>query len=554
MKKEILLVLLLLIFTIPAIRSLLIPGAFTSHDLTHHIIRQINMDRLLSEGQFPPRWSGDLASGYGYPLFIFNYPLPALVGEIFHKVGLNFVDSVKAVLFASLVLSTLSMYLFLRSLLKSKIPAFLGAIFYLYAPIHLIVVYVSGATGASFALIFPPLIFWAIHKIWEGRKLQTYLLLGSLSFAGLILSHNITALIFMPVILAYVAALKFLDPKKEHFLRNIGLIFLWGLGLSAFFWLPALMEKQYIRYDNLTKGIYQDQFPSLNQIIYSPWGYGLSHPKQPEGGMSYQVGLVHILVMLLLLPSMWFYRKRKEFIILGTLCLISFIASIFFMLETSQPLWDKLPFLSYIQFPVRILIVPIFCSSIAAAMLVKYLPYRKIIFGLLLILVLYANRNNLGINQSFNPPAEYYQALSHKTTTTSFDEDLPVWVSKMQTDIDHPKFIFLSGGGKINVLESKSAKVLANIESTSSAQIRFNQYYFPGWEIKVDNKKINFNCKNTGLPSFNIEKGSHKVLAEFKNTPDRNIADSISLFSIVILLILLCRLSLGPLFLIKKYY
>lgn len=543
MKKEIFIILLLLIFTIPAIRSLTMPGAFTSHDLTHHIVRQINMDRLLSQGQFPPRWSGDLASGYGYPLFIFNYPLPALVGEIFHKIGFNFVDSVKAVLFLSLLLSTLGMYLFLRSLFKSKISAFLGAIFYLYAPIHLIVVYVSGAIGASFALIFPPLILWAIHKIWKNQKPGLYMLAGSLFFAGIILSHNITALIFMPVILAFGVTLKLLDPKGGHFLKNIGLMFLGGLGLSAFFWLPAIAEKQYIRYDSLTKSIYLNQFPSLKQIIYSPWGYGLSPPKQPEGGMSYQVGLVHLLVIIILLPCLGFFRKRKEFLFLGTLCFISFIVSIFFMLETSQPLWDKLPFLSYIQFPVRILIVPIFVASIAAAMLVKYLPYRKIVFGLLLILALYASRNNLGINQSFNPPAEYYQALSHKTTTTSFDEDLPIWVDKMQTDIDHQKFVFVSGGGKINILENKSARVLADIESTSSAQIRFNQYYFPGWEIKVDNKKINLSYKNTGLPSFNIEKGSHEVLAEFINTYDRNLADSISLFSIVILLILLCRLS-----------
>lgn len=544
MKKEIFVISLLLVLAIPALKSLLIPGAFTSHDLTHHIIRQITMDKLLSEGQFPPRWSGDLAYGYGYPLFIFNYPLPALAGEVFHKAGLNFVDSVKSVLFLSLVLSISGMYLFLRSLFKSKMAAFLGAIFYLYAPIHLIVVYVSGAAGASFALIFPPLILWAIYKIWEVKKPQPYLLLGSLSFAGLILSHNITALIFMPVILAYVAALKLLDPKKGHFLRNIGLMFLWGLGLSAFFWLPALMEKQYIRYDTLTKGIYQNQFPSLNQIVYSPWGYGLSHPKQPEGGMSYQVGLIHILVMIILISSLWFYRKRKEFLILGTLCVVSFLASIFFMLEISQSLWDNLPFLSYIQFPVRILIVPIFMASIAAALLIKHAPYKKLLFIILLILLLYANRNHLGINQQFNPQDEYYQALSHKTTTTSFDEDLPIWVDKMQTDIDHQKFIFVSGGGSIKVLENKSARVLADIESTSSATVRFNQYYFPGWEIKVDGNKIDYNyltADNRGLPVFKIEKGNHQVLAEFKNTYDRNIADSISLFSIVLLIILIIR-------------
>lgn len=127
MKKEFLLICLLLTLSFPALRALLQPGGFTSHDLTHHVIRQISMDKLLSEGQFPPRWSGELNEGFGYPVFLFNYPLPALVGEVFHKIGLGFVDSVKAVLFSSMILSLLGMYLFLRSLLKDNLTAFLGS-------------------------------------------------------------------------------------------------------------------------------------------------------------------------------------------------------------------------------------------------------------------------------------------------------------------------------------------------------------------------------------------------------------------------------------------
>ena len=506
MKKEILVLLLLFLVSIPAVKSLFIPGGFTSHDLTHHVVRQISMDKLLSEGQFPPRWSGDLASGYGYPLFLFNYPLPALIGQIFHLIGFNFVDSVKSVLFLSLVLSLLGMYLFLKSLFNSHMSAFLGAIFYLYAPIHLIVIYVSGAAGASLGLVFPPFIFWSIVNLWKDGSIK-FLLIGSFSVAGLILSHNITAFIFTPVILAFVIVLKLLDTKHKnyHFLRHTLLMFLLGLGLSAFFWLPALGEKQFIRYDQLMKGVYNDQFPTLRQIIYSPWGYGLSHPKSPEGGMSYSVGLIHLLTMIILIPVLYFYRKRKEFLFLGTLCVLSFVVSIFFMLEASQPLWDSLPFLSYVQFPVRLLIIPVFSASLAGALLIRYLPFKRALFVLLLALVLYANRNHLGINQRFDPGEEYYLSLSQKTTTTSFDENLPIWVTKMRTDLDHDKFSFISGGGKINTKEDKSVRVLAEIEATSAAKIRFNQYYFPGWRIKVDGQEVGFNYNVHALQEVNDE-------------------------------------------------
>ena len=220
------------------------------------------------------------------------------------------------------------------------------------------------------------------------------------------------------------------------------------------------------------------------------------------------------------------------------------MGAIFFMLEISLTFWDYLPFLSYVQFPVRLLVVPVFCASITSALLVKYLPLNKIWFILLLILVLYANRNHLGINQKYNPGENYY--LSLKTSTTSFDEDLPIWVNNMRTDSDHTKFTFISGAGRFKILENKSAKVLAELEASSSSTIRFNQYYFPGWEIKVDNNPTSFNylfdIENNGLPLFNIEKGKHMVLAEFKNTPIRNLADAISLISVVLWGILLCKL------------
>lgn len=419
MKKELVIILGLLLISIPAVRALLQQGGYTSHDLTHHVVRQIDMNRLLSEGQFPPRWSGELASGYGYPLFI-----------------------------------------------------------------------------------------------------------------------------FMPVILAFVVVLKLLNTKRERpaFLRNISLMFLLGLGLAAFFWLPAIFEKQYIRYDLLMRRIYLDQFPSLGQIIYSVWGYGLSHPKFPEGGMSYQVGLAHIAAMIILLSQLWRLRQVKTFLLLGILTVLSFAVSIFFMLEISLPFWDNLPFLSYIQFPVRLLIVPVFSASLTAALLVKYSPFRKVIFLGLLILVLYANRNHLGINQKYDPGEEYYKSL--QTTATSFDEDLPIWVTKMRTDPSYSKFTFLSSQGAIKELKTTSAKVLAEIESTSAATLRFNQYYFPGWEIKVNGKKtdINYSTEDSGgLPVFGLPKGKHLVLAEFKNTTVRNIADITSLISVILWLALLCN-------------
>ncbi|HLC97045.1 hypothetical protein A3B45_01790 [Candidatus Daviesbacteria bacterium RIFCSPLOWO2_01_FULL_39_12] len=542
--KDLMIVLLLLVVSIPAIQSLFIPGGFTSHDLTHHVVRQISMDKLLSEGQFPPRWSGELNNGYGYPVFLFNYPLPAMVGEIFHKLGMGYVDSVKAVLFWSMVASVLGMYLFLNALLKDRLAAFTGAIFYLYAPIRFLNVYVSAAVGSALALGILPFVFWSLVEIKKGKKWAT--LVGGVSLAGLILAHNVTALIFASVILAFVWFLV----RRVRELRVVGVMFLLGLGLSAWFWLPATFEAQYIRFAEIFGKFYQDQFPSLWQLIRSPWGYGLSHPQNPEvGDMSYQLGLIHIGVMLILAVLIWVRRGMREIKVIGGFMLAIFIISIFLMLKVSLPLWENLPFLALVQFPLRFSAISIFSASIAAALLIKWIPIfigvtgKKIIFAILLLLVIYANRNHWNINEVFDPGEDYY--LSLNSTSTTYGEHLPKW-GKVMDKPSPGKLEFVRGIGEIKMIRDKSDLVLAEVETTQSAKLRLNQFYFPGWEIKIDSKKVDFNYlsdgESYGLPIFDIDAGKHLVKANFKNTPVRNLGDFITIITVIIFITIIFKI------------
>ncbi len=547
MKKELLIILLLLLLSIPAVKSLFIPGGFTSHDLTHHVVRQISMEKLLSEGQFPPRWSGQLNNGFGYPVFLFNYPLPAIAGEVFYKLGFNFVTAVKAVLFSSMILSLIGMYLFLKSYLKTTLPAFLGAIFYLYAPHRFLNVYVSASVGSALAQALVPFVFWGLVKIKEGINVkgqgERWVLIGALFFASLILAHNVTTLIFSPLLLSFAGILIWESKDRRKLFKYSTFMFLLGLGLSAWFWLPSLLEKQYIIFDQVFKDFYKDQFITFWQLIRSPWGYGLSHPQNPQlGDMSYQLGLIHIGAFSVF--SFWYFLKGyKKIKTLGLFLIISFLLSIFLMLKVSQPVWDNLPFLSLIQFPLRFSALAVFVSSIAAALLIKYLPYKKVMFICLLILVIYANRNHWKINEVFDSGEDYYKSI--KPTTATYSEHLPKWGRAMD-EKSLAKLEFLEGGGKIKFIEDKSNKVLAEIEVETFSKVRFNQFYFPGWEIKVNGQKINPDYQTEGesygLQVFEIQTGKHQILAEFKNTPIRNVADAVSFLSVIIWGGILCRL------------
>ena len=367
-------------------------------------------------------------------------------------------------------------------------------------------------------------------EIKKGKKWAPYL--GSLSLSLLILSHNVTAFIFMPVILIFAW------PFKKQMIT----MFLFGIGLSAWFWLPAILEKQYIQFDQIYNGFYKNQFISIQQLLHSPWGYGLSHPQNPElGDMSYQLGLVQILVMIILIPFIWVFKKVKEVRKIGIFVLAGFFLSVFLMLKISMSFWDNLSFLSIIQFPLRLSAIAIFCVSIASGLLVKYLPYKKILTIGLVILVIYANRNHWHTNEVFNPGEDYY--LNLKTTTTTYYEDLPKW-GKIMDKPSVGKFEMVGGIGGIKELKDKSVQVIAQVEASKSGEMRFNQVYFPGWEIKVDGERVGFEYLSSGFPTFYLESGKHLVEASFKNTPDRNIADLASAISVIIWGILVCKLLL----------
>ncbi len=530
---------------LPAIYSLLLPGGFTSHDLTHHVIRLASLDQNLKQGQFPVRWSGELNLGFGYPVFLFNYPLPQMMGEIFHLIGFNLVDSIKIVLGLSLIASALTMFLFLETLLKDKQAAFLGSLFYLYAPIRFIQTYVAATVGASLALVFVPLIFYSMVKLQKGPKLGS-ILVGSLSLAGLITAHNVTALIFGPVILSFAIWLIYEAKDRGKLIKEYVTMVGLGLGLSAWFWLPAVWEKQYLRYDQVIGRFYADQFPSFQQILYSPWGFGLSHPENPAGGMSYQLGLIHWLVVLLAILGLgFFWRQLKEKKIV-IFYLIFFGLSLVLMNKISLPLWDRLPILSLIQFPWRFLALAVFAASILAATLVKNFSFKNGLFLGLLVLVLYANRNHLRINQRTYFTDQYY--LNQKTTTATYGEHLPEW-GRIATQSAQTKFQFSQGQGEIGYRQDISTEVIAEIQSLESAKVRFNQFYFPGWEIERNGHKVDFNYlesgENYGLPVFELPAGKNIVTAEFKNTLDRTAGDWLSILSWLILGGLVLKLSGG---------
>lgn len=400
-----------------AAQPLLRPSTACSHDGALHFLRLVELDHSLRHGQLYPRWSPDMAYGYGYPLFNFYAPFSFYLAEALHLVGLPFVAAWNGTLALCLLAGGLFTYLLARDWMPEH-SALVAATAYLLAPYTLYDVYFRGNLAESVALPLLPLVLWAFGRLMRSGQAR-YLALAALSLALLLTTHQVMALLFGPVLAVYVLILWWLEGRPPWRLLTVFTAGALALGLSAFFWIPALLEKEAVHIAQaFTPGgmNFRQNFLSLAELFSPPVPAlaGLMNPSPPRSLSlaALALGLLGLLP-LAARPVRRFWRRFKAvFPILardvsaevrrawyifaigvepppcqaprfpdsqtpqlpyfpsprerGQLLLLASVLGLgFMMLSPSLPLWERLPLFYFAQFPWRFL-AP---ASLAVALL-----------------------------------------------------------------------------------------------------------------------------------------------------------------------------------------
>lgn len=497
--------LIILLLSIPAILALFIPGFYgASDDL--HVAWLHQMDATLRVGQIPPRFVPDLSFGFGYPLFNFVFPLPFYIAEIFHLLGFSFVDSIKAVFVLSIPLSAYFMYKFLKEH-ASEWTALAGAILYIYTPYRATDIYVRGALGEALAFIFPPLIAFAITKIAKDENKKWVGILG-LSTAGLLLSHNIMAYMFLPFLLILSLIIGF----KLRTLYG----FILGLLISVYFWLPAVWESRLMKYDTVFNFI--DHFPTIRQLITPHFGYGASVPG-PYDGMSFFMGTVNILLIGI---ALIFFRRLNK-VSLWALMMIAF--SVFMMNFRSTFVWENLPLIPYFQFPWRFLSLAALATSMLVVVLDKF-KFGKYLGMAIIVGVISLNFGYFRPHDFLGRNDEYY-----------LNRYIPVPIASeeyLKTGEEYLRLPKATDERPSQVSPDKNLSSSFEVNFDRETTLNYYKYYFPGWEARVDGKKIEaFAGKPYGQVEFKVPAGKHRVEVAFKETFFRRILEIISLLSLI---------------------
>ncbi len=536
-----------LVLTLSLFWPLFAAPYFTHHDDVQ-VIRLYEMDKCVKDHQIPCRWVPDLGGLYGYPMFNYYAPLPYYFGELVYLLVHNLLISAKVMFAISALGAYIFMYL-LGSKLWGKKGGSISAIFYSFAPYHALDLYVRGAMGELWGLIFFPAIFWALMKLEEKTNIR-HLLFLALFLAFLIVSHNLSAMIFLPLILIWIVLL-FLRKKSFKFLWFcLGGIIL-GIALSAFYLLPVFFEKNLVHLETTVEGYfsYTEHFKGFKKLFLErTWGYGASVREVPGGerdGISYQIGWVHLLgwffafvaVKLLWKKNRWFCYT----IIFSSLA-ISFY--VFMINPRSEFIWKAIDSLKYLQFPWRfLLLITFFISMVSGSLFFVNFKYKNFLWGFLILLLVV-------LNFSYFKPEKFIQTsdqkrLSGKEWDTqikrSIFDYLPIYAKEPPAELATVRYQVLTGDSRIFDFYEGTNWITFKTETRSHTIIRLSQYYFPNWRIYVDNKEVEVEYKNNslGLMTFILGKGNHTISARLYDTQIRSLSNVLTLVGLVVGAVLL---------------
>lgn len=518
-KYIILLIIISLVLLFPMYRDF-----YLSHDGEAHVARFAAYYSAFRDGQFPPRWAGSLNSGYGSSLFIFFYPLPGYIACLLHLLSIDFETIYKIMMVFCFLLSPIFLFIWLQSFAKKEI-AFVTALAYMVLPYRFLDTFVRGDVAEMLSFVFVPLVFLFIDKVQKGNN-RSAIIYGGIFYALLICSHNAIALIFTPVFLGYAI---FNVKKVKDIVPVLG-IFLIGILLSAFFWMPSITDGKYVYSNILVTNVYKTNFVSLEKLFYSPWGFG---PEvNQKGGLSAQIGILYSIISLIALGMLFKIKRRKEIIF----WLLVFLTAAFMTTPYSRFLWEHLPLIKLMGYPWRFTSV----SGFAACMLLFYLLHyinKKYFIVIVLLLVLFSIPFIKVKGYVAHKPDNFY--YGYLGTTDYHMRTMTVWVAgdfwqkaKQQAEI-------ISGQGEITTIEKKSNIHIFKTISKSNIVVVDNTVYFPGWRVYVDGvfTTIQFqDINHRGLITFPVPAGKHTVVVRFTETHDRLAADMVSVVTFVILM------------------
>ncbi|WP_420629478.1 hypothetical protein [Candidatus Leptofilum sp.] len=550
------------------------------------------LETAVLDGHFPTRWMPDANYGYGYPFYNFYAPLSIYSAFLFRLLGFSFVRAIHLSHLLGYVVAAFGTFALARRWFGregsgSDWAGLLAAVAYTVVPFHLVNVYVRGDSLAEFwAMAFYPLVILAADGLVVGGRRQVALF--ALAYAALILSHNISAMIFSPFLLLYIL-LKFLllrarsksaeavsvagvsasmhnraisgavrRPAAAQVISSLQFsisgLFL-AFALAAWFFIPALAEQSLAQLDTVTSGYfhYSNHFLGTADFPLSQTSFFVDYGVVNRE--AFRMGLVQTAVTIAgLLGLLWLWRKQMDSRVRGNnknvliiFVLLTVAVSSFMLTPLSELLWAQLPLLSFTQFPWRFLSVQAFGGALAVGVLAVVLPWPRWWVPPLIILLLVSSLGQLRPDSlpltdadiTAESLAQYEWFTGNIGTTISFEylpptvQPRPYTSNWLHTGNRWQLTPLMGELVSAELAEQRTNYQQWQVEAATATTLIFPTLHWPGWVAQVNGETVTIRpSAGGGLIELDVPAGLHEIELTLGRTAVRLWAELLSLLAL----------------------
>ncbi len=533
-------------------------------DTYYHIHRLWQLHSMVQQGTLFSRWVPDLAFGFGFPLFNVHGPLPYYIADLFVWLSGSLVLGYIAALVLFSVVTSIGMFLWMRDLV-GEWGGLVASAAYSFAPYLISNISVRGTIAEPLAFAALPFILWSCYRVScrivggpEGQS--KFIWIGALALASLALNHNATLFLFLPTLVIYCAALMlwrakqaFMPPVRSAVL-HLGLMLLLGLALSAFYAVPAFLERESLSLARLYRAPeldFHNNFIPLSQMLANPPPLDVRLIGTPY---PVHIGLTTVLFGIVGLTAL--VRKNHALTPHLIASLLIVLLCIFMMSPQSVAVWEALPIVRVLQFSRRFLpIASLYAAVLVGAgfwMLASWLqrPALKAALAAAMIAALVLTSLPLQFTgnplpQTYAPTAESIMRLEDQygvIATTVAGEYVPITVKEIPSITQSP---LLRGGRKLDPASlPPDAKLISeayqpfaydlSLNTPQPFEAVFTTFYFAGWQAWLDGAPVEIGPTTPyGFIRVWVPAGQHRLQVSWGSTLLRQLSELISWLALI---------------------
>lgn len=502
-------------------------GTPSGHDVEFHLYSWLEVLAQWKQGIVYPRWAALAHFGYGEPRFIFYPPASWTVGG---TLGAIFPWALVPSIYIWLVLvaAGASMFVLARQWLDRR-DAIFAATLYAVNPYHLVIVYWRSAFAELLASSLLPLLLLLLLRSEKIDRRAIISLALILACAWLI---NAPAAVMIHYSMALLmVAIAWLRRSWRVLIAGSAAIVL-GAVLAAFYLLPAIYEQRWV---NIAQAVSAGSRPLDNFLLV--------HTTDAEhDAFNRLISWIAVAEILLTIVAGWLarsWRRRNRVVWYSLMGWTGACAVLMFSL--SNPLWEVLPKLRFMQFPWRWLLCMGIPFTLFTTIGVRRWTARIALYIATLCLLAF-------VWHHFQPPwwdtaADLREMQDNMVTGAGYegtDEYAPAGADPSAIDKDARR-VKVEGAAHAAIQVSQWTPQLKifTAELSAADNLALRLFNYPAWRVEVNGRQVQAAAREgTGQMLVPVEAGANRVQIIFVRTWDRTAGAWTSALALFVLVLL----------------